>query len=158
LTGDIFEGVTGDAIPFAHPQILREPQLPELSVELAGPWNFYAQFRRAHALTHLPHPEPPEIALQLGTTLVLPLWVHNQTASAKEITIAADLPAGWTVQSGTGSFRIGPKETCAARVEVNLPPMTEKAPPRQEAQEIAVRAESEGRSIGVARLRVEPRK
>ena len=81
-----------------------EPQKPELSVELGGPWSFYAEFRRAHGLTHLPHPEPPEIALQVGTTLVIPLWVRKQTSSAQEITLAAELPSGWTVQSGAGKF------------------------------------------------------
>ena len=48
-------------------------ELPDIAIELAGPWNFYAEFRRAHELENLPHPEPPEIALQAGTTLVIPL-------------------------------------------------------------------------------------
>ena len=158
LTGDIFEGITPGPIPFQHPEIAAEPQQPDLSVELAGPWKFYAQFRRAHALTQLPHPEPPEIALQLGTTLVIPLWVHNQTASPQEITVAADVPSGWTTQSGAGKFSIGPKETCAARVEINLPPLTDNAPRKQDAQEITVRATAQGQPIGVVKLRVEPRK
>jgi LmbE family N-acetylglucosaminyl deacetylase len=158
VTGDIFEGVTPGAIRFKHPDVVAEPQQPDLFVELAGPWKFYAQFRSAHALTQLPHPEPPEIALQLGTTLVIPLWVHNQTASPQEIKLAADLPAGWTAQSGTGIFSIGPKEICAARVEINLPPLTDNAPRKQDAQEITVRAESKGQSIGIIKLRVEPRK
>src|SRR6266850_1887572 len=63
-SGDIFEGVTPAAIPFARPEFLPEPSRPDLSVELDGPWTYYAEFRRAHGLTHLPHPEPPEIALQ----------------------------------------------------------------------------------------------
>jgi len=158
VTGDIFESITPGLIAVTHPEVVAEPQQPELSVELAGPWKFYAQFRRAHALTHLPHPEPPEIALQLGTTLVIPLWVHNPTASSQEIALAADLPAGWTAQSGTGKFSIGPKETCAARVEINLPPPTDHAPRKQDAQEITVRATAREQSVGVIKLRVEPRK
>jgi hypothetical protein len=158
VTGDIFEGVTPGAIPFQHPALVAEPQHPDLSVELAGPWNFYAQFRRAHALTHLPHPEPPEIALQLGTTLVIPLWVNNATSSTQEITLAADLPSGWTLQSGTGKFSVAAHETAAARVEINLPPLTDNAPRKLDAQEITVRAESQGKPTGVVKLRVEPRK
>ena len=113
-------------------------------MELAGPWSFYADFRRAHGLSHLPHPEPPEIALQVGTTLVIPLWVRNPTSAAQEITLAADLPAGWTLQSGAGKFSIGAKQTAAARVEVNLPAAADAAK-KNELKEITVRAESAGR-------------
>jgi len=158
VTGDMFEGVTADSIPFRRPEIAPEPLHVELSVELAGPWSFYAQFRREHGLTNLPHPEPPEIALQLGTTLVIPLWVHNATSSAQEITFAVDPPGGWTVVSGTGKFSIGAKETAAARVEITLPPLTDNAPRKLDAQEITVRTESKGKSLGVVKLRVEPRK
>ena len=158
VTGDMFEGVAPGAILFHPPERATEPKQPELSIELAGPWNFYAQFRRAHALTHLPHPEPPEIALQLGTALVIPLWVHNETGSAQEITLAADLPSGWTLVSGTGKFSVAAHQTAAARVEINLPPLTDNAPRKIDAQEITVRAEAQGKSIGVVKLRVEPRK
>ena len=127
VTGDIFENVTSEPIAFVHPQGEAEPKQPELSVELAGPWSFYANFRRAHGLNHLPHPEPPEIALQVGTTLVIPLWVRNQTASEQEITVTSNLPAGWTLQSGAGKFSVGAKQTAAARIEVNLPASTDAA-------------------------------
>src|ERR1700674_4170768 len=88
-TGDIFEGVTPGALPFARPDVSAEPARPELSVELGGPYSFYAEFRRAHGLTNLPHPEPPEIALQALSTLVIPLWVRNRTAKTQEITLSA---------------------------------------------------------------------
>src|SRR5713226_497073 len=95
VTGDIFEGITPGAIPFARPDISPEPARPELTVELGGPYSFYAEFRRAHGLANLPHPEPPEIALQASGTLVMPLWVRNRTAKTQEITLSAVLPAGW---------------------------------------------------------------
>src|SRR5215469_16479747 len=50
VTGDIFEGITPGAIPFARPEVAPEPSRPDLSVELDGPWSFYAEFRRAHGL------------------------------------------------------------------------------------------------------------
>ncbi|HXL20956.1 MAG TPA: PIG-L family deacetylase [Candidatus Dormibacteraeota bacterium] len=158
VTGEIFEGITPDAIPFARPEVSPEPPRPEFSVELAGPWNFYAEFRRVHGLAHLPHPEPPEIALQAGTSLIIPLWIRNQTASAQEFTLAVDLPSGWTVQSGAGKFSVAAKQVAAARVEINLPALAENAVRKQDAQEVTVRAESKGQSIGVVKLRVELRK
>ena len=158
VTGDIFESVSPGAIPFARPEFAPEPPRPDLSVELAGPWGFYVAFRRAHGLTHLAHPEPPEIALQLGTTLAIPLWLRNPTSSAQVITLAVDLPPGWTLQSGAGKFSVSPKQIAAARVELNLPPMSDVAPKKDDLQEITVRSESNGKSIGTLKLRVELRK
>jgi LmbE family N-acetylglucosaminyl deacetylase len=157
VTGDIFENVTGDPIAFQHAEISSDAQRPELSVGLAGPWSFYADFRRAHGLSHLPHPEPPEIALQVGTTLVIPLWIRNQTSSTQELSLAADLPAGWTLQSGAGRFSIGAKQTASARLEISLPTAMDTAK-KSDLQEINVKAESGGKSIGAVKLRVELRK
>ena len=158
VTGDMFENVKPSAaVTFARPQFAPEPDRPELSAELAGPWSFYADFRREHALTHLPHPEPPEIALQAGTTLVVPLWLRNQTDTSREVTLSANLPAGWKVQSGEGKFQVAAKQVAAARIEIVLPPLSDAAKANQQ-QEVTVRAESEGKSIGGAELRVELRK
>ena len=158
VTGDIFEGITPGVIPFARPEIAPEPARADLSVELGGPWSFYAEFRRAHGLSNLPHPEPPEIALQGPGTLVIPLWVRNRTAKAQEITISATLPGGWTADSGTGKFTVAARQTAAPRVEINLPSPPEKAPPKPELQEVTIRAEANGQTIGEVKLRVELRK
>ena len=78
-------------------------------------------------------------------------WVSQQ------ITLSADLPAGWAAQNGTGQFSMGAKQTAAARVEVSLPGMADAAK-KNEMLEITVRAESGGRSLGAVKLRVELRK
>ncbi|HXN51259.1 MAG TPA: PIG-L family deacetylase [Candidatus Acidoferrum sp.] len=157
-TGDIFENIKPEAIPFVRPTVSPKPEPPELYAELAGPWSFYDDFRREHGLTHLWHPEPPEIALQAGTTVVIPLWLRNQTASAREVTLIADLPAGWKLQSGAGKFVVAARQVAAARVEIDLPLLDDAAHGKQELRDVTVRAESNGQSIGVAKLRVELRK
>ena len=158
LTGDIFDGITPGAIAFSRPEVTKEEFRPELAVELAGPWSFYSSFRKAHGLTHLAHPEPPEIALQLGTTLAIPLWVHNQSATAQVITVSVDLPAGWTLQGGAGKFSIAAKQIASTRVEVNLPQLAADSPAKTPIQEITIRAEANSQSIGLVKLRVELRK
>jgi|HubBroStandDraft_6_1064221.scaffolds.fasta_scaffold26324_3 LmbE family N-acetylglucosaminyl deacetylase len=158
VTGDIFEGIAPGAIPFARPEVSPEPSRPEISVELAGPWDYYAEFRRAHGLTHLPHPEPPEIALQAGTDLVIPLWLRNQSSAAQEISLSVNLPAGWIVGSGSGKFTVAAGLTAATRIEVKLPLLVENAGSKTELQEISVHAESNGKPIGDVKLRVELRK
>jgi hypothetical protein len=158
VTGDVFDDITPGGISFARPDVSPEPARPDLSVELGGPYSFYAEFRRAHGLTNLPHPEPPEIALQTPGALVIPLWIRNRTAKTQEITLSAVLPAGWTAQSGTGRFTVAAKQVAVARIEVILPTLAENGAKKTEPQEISVHAESNGQSFGEPKLRVELRK
>jgi LmbE family N-acetylglucosaminyl deacetylase len=158
VTGDVFEGITPGAIPFARPEATPAPSKPEISVELAGPWNYYAEFRRAHGLTQLPHPEPPEIAQQAGGTFVIPLWLGNLTAEPREFDLSVNLPPGWSLQAGPLKFTVGPKQTGAARIEVNLPALSDPAPKNPEPQEISVHAQANGQAIGDVKIRVELRK
>jgi len=157
VTGDIFEGITPKAIPFAPPQPSPQTPPPGLSAELAGPWNFYDSFRRAHGLQQLPHPEPPEIALQFGTTLVIPLWLSNGLTTPQKITLSVTPPAGWTVEAGAETVIVGPQQVASARIEIGLPAAPEGAA-KKELQEVTVNAEADGKSIGVIKLRVELRK
>lgn len=157
VTGDIFEGISAGAIPLSRPTIAPSAAQPDVSAELAGPWKFYEEFRRAHGLTQLPHPEPPEIALQAGTTLVLPIWLRNQTPEPKDFTLSAKLPAGWTLQSIPSKFTVGSKQTGAVRLEISLPELKESAKQKPEAQEVTVRAEIGGKIVGEIKLRVELR-
>jgi hypothetical protein len=69
-----------------------------------------------------------------------------------------NLPSGWTLQSGTLKFVVGAKQTGAARIEVNLPALSDPAPKNPEPQEISVHAESNGQPIGNVKIRVELRK
>jgi LmbE family N-acetylglucosaminyl deacetylase len=165
VTGDIFEGVTAAEISFVPVERMAEPNVAEgVSVELAGTWSFYASFRRAHGL-QLPHPEPPEIALQYGTVLVIPLWVRNPTTIPQKISLAVNFPAGWTLASGTGNFIVGAQQAAATRIEINLPAAPDATADKatndqakKELPEVSVTAESNGKSIGVVKLCVELRK
>jgi LmbE family N-acetylglucosaminyl deacetylase len=158
VTGDVFESITPGPIPFARAEATLAPSQPEVSVELAGPWRYYADFRRAHGLTHLPHPEPPEIAQQAGGTFVIPLWLRNQTSESREFTLSLNLPPGWTLQTGALKFVVGAKQTGAARLEVNLPALSDPAPKTPELQEVSVHAESNGQPVGDVKIKVELRK
>ncbi len=150
--------MTSEAIPFRREAFSLEAPKGEVAVTLAGPWNFYEEFRAAHQLTHLPHPEPPEIALQENTTLVVPLWVRNSTGEAREVKLSADLPQGWTVTSGAGTVEVGPHQTAGTRMEVALGALSDKAKTRDDAKPVVVRAESGGKNVGEVTLKVELRK
>jgi LmbE family N-acetylglucosaminyl deacetylase len=158
VTGDIFEDITPGAISFARSEVSPAAPKPEIAVELAGPWSYYAEFRRAHGLMHLPHPEPPEIALQGGTDIVIPLWLRNSSSTAQEINLSVALPQGWTVGSGGGKFIVAAKQTAATRIEVKMPVFSEAAGAKAQLQEVSVRAEANGQTVGDVKLRVELRK
>jgi LmbE family N-acetylglucosaminyl deacetylase len=158
VTGNVFENITPDAIPFSRAAISAEPAPADVSVTLGGPWSYYAEFRRMHGLAHLPHPEPPEIALQAGATLVIPLWLRNGTTAAREVTLSVDAPNGWTVQNGAGKFALAAKQWAALRIEIALPALADAAKSKQDAREVTVRAESNGQNVGSAKLKIELRK
>jgi LmbE family N-acetylglucosaminyl deacetylase len=158
VTGPVFENITGDAIPFRREAFSVQHGGTELSVELAGPWKFYAEFRRAHGLEQLSHPDPPEIALQAGTSLIIPLWVRNPTNANRTVTLSTELPDRWVVSGGAGKFVVTAKQTAAARIEINLPELADKTKTKEDAREVIVRAESDGVVVGVVKMRVELRK
>ena len=89
---------------------------------------------------------------------MIPLWVRNPTGVSREVTLSADLPARWTVANGTGKFVIASKQTVPARIEINLPGLADPKKMKEDAREVTVRAESNGASVGVVKLRVELRK
>ena len=67
-------------------------------------------------------------------------------------------PTGWTVASGTGKFVVGEKQTAGARVEINLPGLADEKKGREGAKEVTVKAEADGKEIGVVKIKVELRK
>ncbi len=149
VTGDIFEGITSAQIPFG-PAARETSEHPEpLSVGLGGPWGFYEKFYRAHGLTKLPRPPVLEIAIKRGTTLTVPLELHNHTDSPMTINISAKLPDGWTTQSGAGSFTLEPQSDYYLQVLLDSPNGETKG-----AQEIECRAEADGKTLADIKISV----
>src|SRR5205823_4592353 len=82
---------------------------------------------------------------------------HNRTAKAQEITLSATLPAGWTVENGTGKFMVAAKQTAAAQVEVSLPAPdenpAEKTSKKTEPQHVTSAGGANVQAMGQPRLR-----
>jgi hypothetical protein len=156
-TDPIFAGIDSAPIAFERPAFSVDAPKGHVAVTLAGPWSFYDEFRKAHQLTHLPHPEPPEIALQENTTLVIPLWLRNSTSEAREVTLSAELPQGWLVTGGAGKVKVGANKTAGTRVEIALGSLSDKKKGRDEAKPVTVRAVAGGTSVGEIVMKVELR-
>jgi LmbE family N-acetylglucosaminyl deacetylase len=153
-TDDVFAGITEAPIEFVAYQREVAKAQPGLSVELAGPWGFYETFRHAHGLQHLPKAAIPEIAIAVGATLQIPMLLHNNTSSAKEIALSLVVPEGWSDQTGVASVAVPAGGEVPVLATVTAPKTTAKD---KDIDEITCRAEADGQSVGVIKLHVRRR-
>jgi uncharacterized membrane protein len=103
-------------------------------------------------LQHLPKAAVPEIAIATGATLQVPLVLHNNTSSAKQITLSLTVPEGWSDEVGTGSYTVPAGDEVPVLMTVTAPKAESKA-----VDEITCHAESDGQSVGVIKLHVKRR-
>jgi hypothetical protein len=149
-TGDIFEGITPGAIPYAavrgyQPEIHRGA-----SIDLGGPWAFYGEFWRAHNLEHLADLiKTPEVAVANSGEVHVPILIHNDTDQPVEVTLSSTFPAGWKELNGTARYPVRPHEAYTAQT-VHIAPSTDKP----EWQTLTWRAKANGETIGTITLRV----
>ena len=149
-TGDVFEGVTPKAIPYAPARGYRFETRQGISIELGGPWAFYLEFWKAHNLDTLPGLiTTPEVAVSNGGQLHVPILIHNDTGSPVEVTLSASVPPGWQEINGTARYPVRGHEVYPAQT-VYVAPSTSKP----ECQTLSWKAEANGQMIGTITLRV----
>jgi hypothetical protein len=127
------------------------PEAPEgLSFELGGPWAFYREFWKAHNIEHLAELLPtPEVELPSGTTLHVPLLIHNDSAEPAEVTVSATLPEGWTVRTGPARYPVAAHDVYPVETAAVV-----QAAKGQEWRTITWKAEANGRAVGSVTMRV----
>ena len=149
-TGDILEGTSPDAVPFASVEGYRPARSEGISISIGDPWLFYKQFWRAHNLDHLATLLPvPEVGMGFGGTLHVPLVIDNETADSADVVLTPVLPAGWVDQSRYRRFEIAHGESYPLLMEVVAPESG-----KRQWQELSWNAESVGRKVGTITLRV----
>jgi LmbE family N-acetylglucosaminyl deacetylase len=149
VTGDVFEGIQSQPLPFDRLPSPNPKAHKGLSMEIGGPWNFYEDFRAAHDLTDLPLAEVPEIAVAAGTTLQLPVILRDDDKDPAEVTLSVTLPEGWALKSPLPHYKLSPGDVSPIEVEVTTP-----AKKSDQVSELSCRAEAAGHEIGVVKLRV----
>jgi len=150
LTGDILEGITPGAIPYAPPRGYRPERRTGVSVELGGPWAFYRDFWRAHNLDGVSELlKTPEMSVGNGEQVHIPILIRNDSDEAAEVTLTSTLPAGWKELHGTARYPVRPHEAYTVRAAY-VSASTAKA----EWQTLNWKAESGGRAVGDISLRV----
>jgi hypothetical protein len=119
--GDVFEGVTSAAIPFAPPASQTPQPSTGVAVNLGGPWGFYRDFWREHGLTSLENLRP-EIAVQPNDTLTIPLKVRNNSLQSTTVTASVVLPTGWKQWSPAKPVSVPSGGEATITVPVVAPP------------------------------------
>ncbi len=145
-TADLFDGVTSKALSYHAAPGYDAPNVTVPSIELGGPWKFYKAFWQAHALDSLPGLVAPEIMAKPASSFVIPVIVHNPTASPLNVKLAVELPEGWKfIRQPPGSFTVDPES------EYNYIFEAKTATAATDWKFITIKAEG----IGNIRLRVE---
>lgn len=149
-TGDVFEGISPGAIPYAAVRGYRQEPRQGISIDLGGPWAFYRDFWRAHDLDRLADLiRTPEVAVGNGEQVHVPILIHNDTGDPVEVTLTSHLPPAWKEVSGAARYPVRAHETYPAET-IYVAPSTEKP----EWQALAWEAEANGQSVGTLTLRV----
>jgi LmbE family N-acetylglucosaminyl deacetylase len=156
-TADVFANVQAGAVvaspPAAKDQVARVSASD--SISLGGPWGYYAGFRVEHGLADLPIAAQPEIAIKVHTAMYVPIVVHQADLAPLVLSIKVEAPSGWNVTSGQGNFTLPAEPSTVLQVEVETPLTSPEELKAAKPQEITVRAEKNGASIGEVKLRVQ---
>jgi LmbE family N-acetylglucosaminyl deacetylase len=107
IEADVFTGIDDKPIPYAPAPNEMEAVPSGISLVLGGPWDFYQRFYRAHGLSALQGlVSPPQTALSDDQQLWIPLLLRNNTATAVDIAVRQELPAGWKAINPPGSYHV----------------------------------------------------
>jgi LmbE family N-acetylglucosaminyl deacetylase len=128
---------------------VEEPRL-----ELGGSWEFYAAFYPAHGLCQLPRIKEPEIGIKTGTTLAVPLVIRHDPGKALTVNLVVEAPEGWKVTTGSGAFLLPGDKQTSLLVQIDTPSLSGEELKKLAPAQVRVRAEVEGKTMGVVALRV----
>jgi LmbE family N-acetylglucosaminyl deacetylase len=152
---DVFANLQGETVRCLENYVKSQSPVGQPTVELGGPWKFYEAFRKAHCLETLPAASPAEIAVKAGTTLSVPLVVSHDPTKTLEVSMEVNsLPEGWKVTSGTGRFILPAEVSTAVRVDLQTPERSSAELKTVQPQDVHVKVEVEGKTIGEIVLRV----
>jgi LmbE family N-acetylglucosaminyl deacetylase len=120
---DLFAGITSTPARFAPPPGYSAPAVRGTTIRLGGPWAFYRDFDPAHGLMTIAGLlSAPEVAVDAGARLQIPVVIENGAAAAVEIGITAVAPAGWKVLRGVGRYPVAGRGEYPLYVVIEVPP------------------------------------
>jgi hypothetical protein len=148
-TADVLDGINLGPIAQVLPPGTTPVENKGLTLTIGGPWSFYQDFRRDHALEQLPVAALPEIAIAAGTTLQVPLVLRNDTSQPAEVSLATTLPDGWAQKEPSPKYGLLPGDVFPVQIELTTP--VRKS---DQVTELAFQASSTSGPVGVVKMRV----
>jgi LmbE family N-acetylglucosaminyl deacetylase len=149
-TGDIFEGTTDEPHAFVPAPGYRAEAREGVWMELGDSWSYYERFWKVHGIEHLANLlSQPEVSLARGTTLHIPMLIHNDTSQSAKVSLRVSPPNGFRLIAGGSEYPVRAHDTYPAEIILATPNEELK-----QSQELALDAESNGKSIGSIKLNV----
>jgi hypothetical protein len=93
----------------------------------------------------------PEAQVALGETLWVPLIIRNDTDSPKQVTLRGTLPQGWKQQPDATIYTVAAHDSYSIQLTISPSSGAQKG----SWQNLSWEAESAGKKIGTASLRLE---
>jgi len=105
-TGDLFEGINNRIIEFQPPSYEKIEIKRGISFELGGIFSYYKEFWKRHNIEHIAKMVEPEVSINLGGLLHLPLKIINNTENDIEVKVTLEKPDGWEEYAGSAIYKI----------------------------------------------------
>jgi LmbE family N-acetylglucosaminyl deacetylase len=152
---DVFSGTDQSAFTPEFPLVeYRNVKIPAI-LSLGGPWAYYGHFQWVHQLNHLPAAKRPEIAVKTGSVVTVPLNIYAMPQlDGKEVKIHVEVPSGWKAVIDRHIMVSSRVISADLPVDVETPALSNEELKSAQPQEVVVRGEVDGQSIGEVRLRV----
>ncbi|HZC43022.1 MAG TPA: hypothetical protein VE195_02545, partial [Acidobacteriaceae bacterium] len=147
---DVWAGITDKPIAYVPMPQYQPAVFTGIKLELGGPWAFYRKFYPAHGLTSLETLVTPQSALSANRELWVPMLLHNHSDSSADITLHADLPAGWTGNTEDRKYHLEPGSTYPIEIFLNAPADAKQKSP----QRLSWMAIQNGAAVGKVELSV----
>ncbi|MBS1806019.1 MAG: PIG-L family deacetylase [Acidobacteria bacterium] len=149
-TGDLFEGVKAEGVPFRAVHGHSPEEKHGVTLEIGDPWRFYSLFWNAHDLDRMAALIPvPEMEADYGEWLSIGLRVCNYTGNDAVVDLNATLPAGWVDHPEYKRYPVRAGECYPVAAMVSA-----RSSGEEKWEELSWNATQDGRKVGSATVRV----
>ncbi|HNW59148.1 MAG TPA: PIG-L family deacetylase [bacterium] len=145
---DLFSDLLPGAVPYAPPPGYR-PRTPIRTLELGGIFAFYEEFWRAHGIEAVAPLVQPEVTINAGGYLHIPLLLHNPAADSVRVELTAQTGTGWQRVAGEAIYALAPGETRPVQTFLFAPQKSSR-----EGDKIEWKAVIGGKEAGSVAIRV----
>jgi LmbE family N-acetylglucosaminyl deacetylase len=148
-TDDVFQGIQPCAIPFVPMKGYLPHKGNGLALELGGAFVYYREFWRAHEIEHIGSIVEPEVMINTGGYLHIPLLLRNDTSDSIKVKLRAEYPDGWSEVAGAAIYILAPGEAYPVQTFFFAPNEL-----RKEVQEIVWTATVKDTIVGSVKMNV----